>query len=250
MRLAAAIGASGLIAMAMAGAAPGAPQKIPLAGASEAQLKAMEREFERLTGFVGRARALSARVERVEAPAAARRLAGLPRGPQAWANGPGLEAGRAALVSVSAGSGPQSQCAVIQAPENLPGSPEQRLRERLSSAAGQDAWIWLLAHEMGHCAHGFLRAQGEAPERRGEDAASEAFADIFALEWARRAGGAPPAWGPELIKARESAGAEHANARALWGYWQEASKGAPLGSLCQIALRHAEPKWRPARLPC
>lgn len=219
-------------------------------GLSAAQAKAMESEFEALTGFSGRARIFLARVERVEVQGpggdrvSARRLAGLPRGPQAWADGPGRVAGRSALTAVVAGSGESSVCAVIQAPDNLAGSPEQRLRQRLSAALGSDAWKWLVAHEMGHCAHAFLMERGEAPKSRLPNVSSEAFADIFALEWARRTGWSnAAALAPALIKAREASGAERATAPLARSYWKEASIAAPQGSICQTALRHSEPGW-------
>lgn len=216
--------------------ASGAPPSALDQGWSEAQARSLEARFERLTGFAGRARALTARVERAEGPAGGRRrLAGLPRGPQAWADGPGLEAGRSALVSASAGEGEQARCVVIQAPENLPGSVERRLRQKLSEASGEDAWLAMASHEFGHCALWLGLSAAQKAKLGLMEREAEAFADIFALEWARRSTGAPPAWGPALIGARRQSGGEHAVAPELEAYWGSLRGEAPAGSACEAA---------------
>ena len=102
-----------------------------------------------------------------------------------WVVREAAAAPRASIFSVARGHGSGAVCWVGLRPERARTAPERMLATAAASFGAPKEAVWraMFRHELGHCALAMMSSREGAPDVF----MAEPFADVFGLDWARRA---------------------------------------------------------------
>lgn len=90
------------------------------------------------------------------------------------------------LFSLVNGHGSKASCIVALRASAFANAPERRLASAAASIGAIDEgeiWMLMVRHELGHCAQAAI----SKPDSTKDKFVSEAFSDVFALSWSKRA---------------------------------------------------------------